>query len=83
MQAAIEVKILRTATVQHHGRLKPGRCGQWRVVEVNGGVIGSEKLTFDLWGNTVNLASRIESAGLINKVNLSSDTHNLIKYVFD
>ena len=47
-----------------------------------GGVIGSDKLSFDLWGDTVNLASRIESSGLPNKVNISSYTFELIKHVF-
>jgi len=51
--------------------------------EVVGGTIGSDKLGFDLWGDTVNIANRIESAGKINKINISKETHELIKESFD
>lgn len=50
---------------------------------VVGGVIGSEKLQFDLWGETVNLASRMESAGAINRINVSAYTHQLIQSQFN
>ena len=36
-----------------------------------GGVIGSSKFTFDLWGDTVNLASRLESSGVVGQVQVS------------
>ena len=49
---------------------------------VVGGVIGSEKLTFDLWGDTVNMASRIESASEPNKINISRSTFNLVKHIY-
>ena len=49
---------------------------------VIGGVIGSDKLVFDLWGETVNLASKMESSGSANKVNISGYTHDLIKERF-
>jgi class 3 adenylate cyclase len=47
-----------------------------------GGTIGSEKLGFDLWGDTVNLASRIESSSEANRINISLDTYNLVKHVY-
>lgn len=50
---------------------------------VVGGVIGSQKLAFDLWGDTVNVASRIESMGAASKINISVLTRALIKEVFD
>ncbi len=43
------------------------------------GVVGNHKFTYDLWGNTVNLASRLESAGLVGKINISEQTYLLIK----
>ena len=49
---------------------------------VIGGVIGSQKLSFDLWGDTVNVASRIENAGLVNKINISAYTYDLVKQDF-
>ncbi len=46
------------------------------------GVVGSNKLEYDIWGDTVNIASRMESHGLINKVNISEHTYNLVKDFF-
>ena len=50
---------------------------------VVGGVLGTEKLRFDLWGETVNIASRIESTSKPNKINVSAYTYSLIKDNFD
>ncbi len=50
---------------------------------VVGGVIGSDKLSFDLWGDTVNLASRMETASMANKINVSAYTYELIKNVYE
>jgi class 3 adenylate cyclase len=44
-----------------------------------GGIIGAENLTFDLWGDTVNLASRMEDAGEAGKINVSAYTYDLIQ----
>ena len=49
---------------------------------VVGGAIGTEKLSFDLWGDTVNLASRMESASVANKINVSAYTYDLIRNVY-
>lgn len=49
---------------------------------VVGGIIGRNKLSFDLWGDTVNLASRLESASETGKINVSAYTRDLIKEVF-
>ena len=43
------------------------------------GVIGKNKFAYDLWGSSVNMASRMESTGVKNKVQVSEDTYNLIK----
>ncbi len=47
------------------------------------GVIGKKKFAYDIWGDTVNTASRMESAGEIGKVNISGDTYEYIKDYFD
>jgi len=44
------------------------------------GVVGSKKFTYDIWGDTVNTASRMESAGEIGEINISSMTYELIKH---
>ena len=41
---------------------------------VVGGVIGRDRLLFDLWGDTVNLASRMESSGVPDRIQVSSST---------
>ena len=48
---------------------------------VIGGAVGTKKLTFDLWGDTVNLASRMESSSVANKINVSAYTYELIRAV--
>ena len=47
------------------------------------GVIGTKKFAYDIWGDTVNTASRMESAGEPGKVNISEDTYNLVKEFFN
>jgi class 3 adenylate cyclase len=47
------------------------------------GVIGKRKFTYDLWGDTVNLASRMESSGVPGLVHVSESTHEALKTEFD
>jgi class 3 adenylate cyclase len=47
--------------------------------EIIAGVVGKKKFAYDIWGDTVNLASRMESGGEANKVNISGGTYELIK----
>ena len=47
------------------------------------GVVGSKKYAYDIWGDTVNIASRMESAGEVGRVNISAYTHDLIRAHFD
>jgi adenylate cyclase len=45
---------------------------------VVGGVIGQRRLLFDLWGDTVNLASRMESSGVAGRVQVAASTRDLL-----
>lgn len=47
------------------------------------GVIGRKKFAYDLWGDTVNTASRMESQGSGGFVQITEDTYNLIKNDFN
>jgi adenylate cyclase len=46
------------------------------------GVIGLRKFIYDLWGDTVNIASRMESHGAPGLVHVTKDTYLLLKDVF-
>ncbi len=46
------------------------------------GVIGKNKFAYDVWGDAVNIASRMESSGEANKVNISQTTYELVKDKF-
>jgi class 3 adenylate cyclase len=46
------------------------------------GVVGSKKFTYDIWGNTVNTASRMESSSEAGKINVSEITYEFIKDKF-
>ncbi len=43
------------------------------------GVVGSKKFAYDVWGDTVNIAARLESKGEVGKVNISHSTYQLVK----
>jgi len=47
------------------------------------GVVGKRKYAYDIWGGTVNIASRMESAGEPGKVNISEATYELIKEKYE
>jgi len=47
------------------------------------GVVGHKKLSYDIWGDTVNIASRMESSGEAGKINISGTTHEFVKEFFD
>lgn len=47
------------------------------------GVIGKHKFVYDIWGDTVNLASRMESSGEVGQVNISNYTYEHVKDKFE
>lgn len=47
------------------------------------GVVGDKKFAFDIWGDTVNTASRMEQNSEPNKINISQSTYDLIKDKFN
>lgn len=51
--------------------------------EVVAGVIGKQKFSYDLWGDTVNTAARLESHGVKGKIHCSPVTYELLKEKFE
>ncbi len=46
------------------------------------GIVGARKFAYDIWGDTVNIASRMESSGMADKINISGATYELVKDAF-
>jgi class 3 adenylate cyclase len=47
--------------------------------EVVAGIIGTKKFTYDLWGDAVNIARRMESQGIPDTIQVSATTYELLK----
>jgi class 3 adenylate cyclase len=47
------------------------------------GIVGVKKFAYDIWGDTVNTASRMESASEPGKINISQTTRNLLGSTFE
>jgi class 3 adenylate cyclase/AmiR/NasT family two-component response regulator len=47
------------------------------------GIVGMNKFTYDVWGDSVNIASRMENGSEPGKINISGGTYELVKEFFD
>jgi len=47
------------------------------------GVVGVNKFAYDIWGDTVNIAARMESQCEEGRINISETTYNLVRYNFE
>lgn len=47
------------------------------------GVVGTKKFQYDIWGNTVNIAARMESSSIPGKINISENTYEILKDKID
>lgn len=77
VQAAIEIRDFISERKKHENvfEIRIGiNSGQ-----VVAGIVGVKKFAYDIWGDTVNTASRMESSGEAGKVNISQSTQALVK----
>lgn len=82
VKASLEMQAFLAEKAQTEPRLSQARIGL-HTGEVTAGVVGSKKFAYDIWGDTVNIASRMESQGEPGKVNVSGETYGLIHYRFN
>ena len=47
------------------------------------GVVGVKKFAYDIWGDTVNIAARMEANSEVGRVNISEETYRQVRYNFD
>lgn len=79
--------VYRLADLNRTKELKGEKAWQLRLGihtgSVISGVVGKNKFAFDIWGDAVNTAARMESSGEVMKVNVSGSTYELIKDYFE
>lgn len=74
---------------QHNRKRKENNLPIWglrvgiHTGPITAGVVGRKKYAYDIWGNAVNVASRMESNGEVGKVNISEATYQLVKDRFE
>lgn len=47
--------------------------------EVMAGVVGASQVHYDIWGNAVNVASRMDSTGVAGKIQVTEETANILR----
>jgi len=84
----VEVVLAALEMQTYMQQLKKSRAKIWdlrigvHTGPVIAGVVGHKKVSYDIWGDTVNTASRMESSGMPGKVNISGITYGMVKEYF-
>lgn len=81
VQAALDI-LAHVASEAAHASLRGEHPWQVRIGVHSGplmaGVVGRNRLAYDVWGDTVNVAARLESSGVPGRVNISRETYDLV-----
>ena len=82
VKAALEIiDYIKKLRIEHHAKNKSSfdiRIGI-HTGPIVAGVVGNKKFAYDIWGDTVNTAARMEQTSETNRINISETTYNLIK----
>lgn len=85
VKAALDIRDFMTR-LREERKQSGGECFEIRIGISTGpivaGVVGLKKFAYDIWGDTVNIAARMESNGQPGKVNVSESTYLMIKDEF-
>jgi adenylate cyclase len=83
-EMALAMQTMMTEFSRNHQQYLQMRIGINTGVVV-AGVIGTKKFVYDLWGDAVNIASRMESSGEAGKIQVTESTYQLLKeaYIFE
>lgn len=85
VKAALELQ----QYMHHHAKMKHANNEEFFELRIGihtgpvvAGIVGVKKFAYDIWGDTVNTASRIENSGEVGKVNISGATYEHVKDYF-
>lgn len=86
VEAAIEIRDFMESYIQR--RKAEGKSYFEMRIGINSGkvvagIVGIKKFAYDIWGDAVTIASRMETNGAVGKVNISKNTYELVKDHFD
>lgn len=85
VKAALDIRNF-MITLKAEKEMRGESCFQIRIGIATGpvvaGVVGLKKFAYDIWGDTVNVAARMEQSGEAGKVNISETTYQMVKDAF-